>query len=295
MTLANILQLWNTAWPAGLTMLGLGTAFAVILLIASEKLKVILDPKVEQIHKSLPNLDCGACGYAGCTSYAKAVLQNPKLIGMCAPGGPQTSANIAAILNLQVSDSGVPKRPVVHCRAQKDDKTYNAIYQGIPTCTSANALANVQACKFGCLGFGDCVSACKFNALHMVDGLAVVDYQNCTGCTACSKACPRNLIEMVPFLHENMLTVACSSNENGRTTRSMCKVGCIGCALCAKQTDIFSLNDNLARLDYQKYQPSPETETALNKCPTGVIVFRGKSAPAPRQPSKKQNEKPVTA
>ena len=115
MTLADILQLWNTAWLAGLTMLGLGTGFAIVLLIASEKLKVILDPKVEQIHKSLPNLDCGACGYAGCTSYAKAVLENPKLIGMCTPGGPQTSAKIAAILNLHVSDSGVPKRPIIHC------------------------------------------------------------------------------------------------------------------------------------------------------------------------------------
>jgi len=268
-------------------MLGLGSGFAVVLLIASEKLKVKLDPKIEQIHEALPNLDCGGCGFAGCGQYAKAILENPELIGLCAPGGPETSQKIAGILSLQISDSGAPKRPIVHCRAHTDDKTYYAKYQGIPTCIAANALPIVQACKFGCLGFDDCVSACKFDALYIVDGLATVDYEKCTGCGACSKACPRNLIEMVPFSRENMMTVACSSKENGKTTRSMCKVGCIGCGLCAKQTDIFSVEDNLALLDYEKYQPTEQTETALNKCPTGVIILCGPSAPEPRQPAQK--------
>ena len=259
-------------------MLGLGSLFAVVLLIASEKLKVRVDPKIEQIHSALPNLDCGACGFAGCGQYAKAVLENAELLGRCAPGGPETSAKIAQILNLQISDSGATKRPIVHCGAHTADKTCYAKYQGIPTCTSANALAPVQACKFGCLGFGDCVSACKFDALHIVDGLATVDYEKCTGCGACSKACPRNLIEMVPFGYENMMTVACSSKESGKSTRSMCKVGCIGCGICAKQTEQFRVEDNLARVDYEKYAPSEQTETAMNKCPTKVIISVGKTA-----------------
>jgi electron transport complex protein RnfB len=228
MLLADIYQLWQSAWPAGLTMIGLGGGFALVLLIASVKLKVEVDPKVEEIHKALPNLDCGACGYAGCSQYAKAVLENPELLGKCAPGGPETSAKIADILNLQVSDSGPQQRPIVHCRAHLDDKTFYAIYQGIQSCTAANALANVQGCAFGCLGFGDCTRACKFDALHVVDGLSTVDYEKCTGCTACSKACPRHLIEMVPFRYENMMTVACSSKETGKSTRALCKVGCIG-------------------------------------------------------------------
>jgi len=287
MVLADIFELWNGAWPAGVTMLGLGIGFAAVLLLASERLKVEVDPKIEQVHKVLPNLDCGACGFAGCGQYAKAILENPELIGLCAPGGPETADKIATVLSLQISNSGPAKRPIVHCRARTDDKTYYAKYQGIPTCISANALANVQACKFGCLGFGDCVSACKFDALSMVDGLAIIDYEKCTGCAACSKACPRNLIEMVPFSQENMLTVACSSQENGKATRAMCKVGCIACGLCAKQTDQFRVEDNLARLDYEKYQPNEQTETVLNKCPTGVIVYRGKAAPEPRQPGQK--------
>jgi ferredoxin len=92
---------------------------------------------------------------------------------------------------------------------------------------------------------------------------------------------------MVPFGCENMMTVACSSKENGKSTRSMCKVGCIGCGLCAKQTDLFKMENNLARLDYEKYEPSEQTETAMTKCPTGVIIYRGKTAPAIEQPAEK--------
>lgn len=287
MILSSILQLWNSAWPAGVTMLGLGSGFALVLLIASIKLKVVVDPKIEQIHEALPNLDCGACGFAGCGQYAKAILANPELLGKCAPGGPGTAATIANILNLQVSESGPQQRPIVHCRAHTADKTFRARYQGIPTCTAANALANAQACKFGCLGFGDCMRACKFDALHIVDGLATVDYEKCTGCTACSKACPRNLIEMVPFSHENMMTVACNSKETGKSTRSICKVGCIGCGICAKQTDLFVVEENVARMDYARYQQSEQTRTAMDKCPTGVILYRGPTAPAPREPGQK--------
>ncbi|MHC4259569.1 MAG: RnfABCDGE type electron transport complex subunit B [Planctomycetota bacterium] len=280
-----MLELWNSSWPAGLTMLGLGSGFAVVLLIASVKLKVEVDPKIEQIHEALPNLDCGACGFAGCGAYAEAILENPELIGKCAPGGHKSTEAIGRILNLQISDSGAPKRPVIHCNAHTADRTYYAEYEGIPTCIAANALPNVQACKFGCMGFGDCVRACKFDALHIVDGLSTVDYEKCTGCGACSRTCPRNLIEMVPFTRDVILTVACHSRESGKVTRSMCKVGCIGCGLCAKQTDVFLVEDNLARLDYEKYQPSEQTQMAKEKCPTKVIIEVGKTAQVAEQPA----------
>lgn len=272
----TVAGLWQSAWPAGLTMVLLGTGFAIVLLIASIKLKVVIDPKVEQVHLALPNIDCGACGFPGCAQYAKAVSLDPELLGKCAPGGPETAEKIAAILNLQISGSGAPARPIIHCNSRTEDRTFYAKYDGIKTCTAANAQPDVQACTFGCLGYGDCVGACKFDALHVVDGLATVDYYKCTGCGACERACPRNLIEMVPFVADEMMTVACRSRENGKTTRSMCKVGCIACKMCAKQSDLFTIADNCARLDYENYQFSEQTETAMQKCPTKVIVFRGK-------------------
>lgn len=273
---ADIVQLWISSYPAGLMMLVLGGIFALVLLIASEKLRVKVAPKIEQIKNALPGLDCGACGYAGCMQYAKAVADNPELIGKCTPGGQKCAQQIAEILNLQVSGAGPAKRPVIHCRAHLQDKTFYAKYQGIPSCTAANALTNSQACNFGCLGFGDCVQACKFDALSIVDGLVVIDYEKCTGCGACSSTCPRNLIEMIPFHQENMLTVACSSKENPKTTRQMCKVGCIGCGLCAKQSDLFTVEENLAAVNYDSYNPDERAESARKKCPTGVIIYYGK-------------------
>ena len=287
MTSTEIIGLWQEAWPAGVTMLSLGIGFAIVLLIASIKLKVIIDPKIEQIQQALPGVDCGACGFAGCGAYAKAVSADAELLGKCAPGGGEVSEKIAQILNLQISGSGQPVRPIIHCRAHTDDRTYYAIYGGIETCTSANTMPVVQACKFGCMGFGDCTRACKFDALEIIDGLATVDYHKCTGCGACAKTCPRNLIEMVPFSQENMITVACSSRENGKTTRSTCKVGCIACNLCAKQTELFTISGNVARMDYEKFQPCEQSETAMTKCPTGVILYRGKSAPSPRPAGQK--------
>lgn len=284
---ANILELWNNSWPAGVTMLALGGSFALVLLIAKEKLKVEVDPKIEQVAEALPGIDCGACGFAGCSSYAKAVVADPELIGNCAPGGSEANNKIAEVLNLQVSGDSAPVRPIVHCRAHTSDRTYYAKYEGIETCTAANAFACAQACKFGCLGFGDCVTSCKFDALKIVDGLTVVDYEKCTGCTACAKSCPRNLIEMVPFIQDTMITVACHSAESGKDTRSMCKVGCIGCKLCTKKSDAFTMNGNFAQLDYEKYQPDETFEAAVQKCPTKVIVYRGKDAPADIDPTKK--------
>ena len=282
-----MVDLIQNAVPAALLALGLASLFALILLIASIKLHVQVDPKVEAVHKALPNTDCGACGFAGCASYAKAVVANPELIGRCAPGGADCSAAIGHILNLQISGGGAPSRPIVHCRAHKEDKLYHAAYDGIESCTSANAQPDVQACHFGCLGFGDCTRACKFDALHIVDGLSTVNYVNCTGCGACAKACPRNLIQMVPFTQETMMTVACSSRESGKMTRSFCKVGCIGCGICAKQSDLFTVADNLAKMNYESYAPSEATQAAMDKCPTGVIVYRGQTAPADRQPGQK--------
>lgn len=280
MIVASISEIITNALPAGLMMVGLGLLFAIVLLIASIKLHVEVDPKIEAINNALPGIDCGACGYAGCGSYAKAVHDNPELIGKCAPGGSDVAGEIAKILNLEVSGGGAVMRPVVKCNAHIEDKKHYAEYLGIESCTAANALPNVLACKYGCLDFGDCVKACKFGALSVVDGLATVNYDKCTGCTACVSACPRGLIEMIPFKDENMMTVACKSQELGKDTRGICKTGCIACKMCTRNSEMFEMNGNVAKIDYDKYDNDEKAKTAMEKCPTKVIVYRGPSADA---------------
>ncbi|MBV8366927.1 MAG: 4Fe-4S binding protein [Candidatus Eremiobacteraeota bacterium] len=44
-----------------------------------------------------------------------------------------------------------------------------------------------------CIGSGDCVKACAFNAVDVIDGKAVI-YENCTDCDACVRACPTHAI-----------------------------------------------------------------------------------------------------
>ena len=104
---------------------------------------------------------------------------------------------MGGIMGVDVSGA-LPFRPVVHCVARKGDKHQLFEYRGEQTCGAANIVAGVQGCTYGCLGTGDCVRACDYGAIRVVDGLATVDYEKCVGCKACAKVCPRNVITMVP-------------------------------------------------------------------------------------------------
>ena len=286
----SITEIITGALPAGLMMVILAGAFALVLLIASIKLKVEVNPKIEAIGDALPGIDCGACGYAGCSAYAKAVYENPELIGKCAPGGSDVAAAISDVLNLAVSGGGAAMRPVVRCNAHGEDKHYYAEYLGIDSCTAANLLPNATSCKYGCLDFGDCVKACQFNAIEIIDGLATVNYDKCTGCGACVSACPRGVIEMVPFKEDAMLVVTCKSQELGKEARGRCSVGCIGCKMCARLSDMFEMDGNLANINYEKYNVDDKAKTALSKCPPKVIRYHGKGADELNTPAPEPKE-----
>ena len=198
-------------------------------------------------------------------------------------GRADVSAAIGQILNLQISSGGAATADRALPCPPGGQIVLHAEYSGIESCTSANAQPDVQACHFGCLGFGDCVRACKFDALHIVDGLSTVDYHRCTGCGACqglpAESYPDGAVYARKYDDCRM-----QQPRNGKTTRSFCQVGCIGCGICSKQSELFTVSDNLATLDYAAYTPSEATQRAMDKCPTGVIVYRGKTAPPPRQP-----------
>ena len=252
---------------------GLGLFFAIVLAIVSEKFKVTEDPKIEELTKALPGINCGACGFLSCYDYAQNLAVEGADITKCKPGGDSTQEAISKILGVDTTCTGKAVG-VVHCVAGNDVKLKKAKYTGVNTCAGANITSGgSDLCNYGCLGFGDCTKICEFDALHMENGLPVFDMNKCVSCLKCQEACPRNLISFEPVEDDWKVTyVGCSSKEAGAQTRKECSVGCIGCTICAKMTDnAFEIKDFLARRIFDKIKNCEKKNIAIEKCPTKVI------------------------
>jgi len=271
---------------AGITLLAVGLVFVLILTLAHAKLKVERDPAVEAIEAVLPGANCGGCGLAGCSAYADAVVKDHGLMGKCGPGGESLVREMAAILGIEAAASA-PVRAVVHCSAKNHDRINTTDYHGCKTCGETQMIAGAMGCPYGCFGYGDCHKACEFDAIRIIDGLAVVNYDNCVGCGACVQACPRQLIELLPLREDPMLVIACATRDKAKDVRSYCKVGCVGCGLCAKLVpNMFQMKQNLAVIDYEKYGRQEDREKALEKCPRAMMVYVGTKV-------KIENQEPV--
>ena len=263
---------------AGSTMLLLTVLSGYVLGWANKAFHVQVDPKLEGLMAALPGANCGGCGYVGCNDYALGVFNGEVSVNKCTVGGGAVAQTLARIMGVDLEQSW-PFRAVVHCGAATEQRLKRNPYQGERTCTGANLVAGVQGCTYGCLGMGDCEQSCQFDAIHVVDGLASVDYDKCTGCGACERACPRHIITMVPFKAERMLIVACSNKDFGKDVKAVCKVGCVGCKACERATaGLLKVTDNIPKLDYDKYDPArfQDIEVAFTKCPMKRLIFLGK-------------------
>jgi len=259
------------------TMLLLAVLISYALGWANKTLHVAIDPKVEAVAAALPGANCGGCGCIGCNEYAIAVVEGNLPPDKCTVGGVSCAAALAKILGVELKPTW-PYRPAVHCGATFGERLGRQDYRGERTCIGANLVAGVQGCTYGCLGLGDCEAACSFDAIHVIRGLATVDYSRCTGCGACERACPRHIISMVPFKADRMLVVACSNKDFGKDVRAVCKVGCIGCRACTRASNLIKIVDNLSVIDYDRYEPGKmeDLKTAIEKCPMKRLVLVGK-------------------
>lgn len=248
---------------------GLGLVFGAGLAFASQKFKVDTDPRVATIRELLPGANCGGCGLPGCDSFAKAVAEGKAPVDGCPVADGATNEEIAKVLGVEVAGSAKKVAKVI-CRGGSDECKEKFIYNGIQDCVAANMVSGgSKSCKYGCLGLGTCYDACQFGAIKMNDnGLAEIIPEKCTACNMCIQACPKDVITMVPYEQEVIIT--CNSNDSGKIVKQNCSVGCIGCQICVKACpeNAIEFENNLAFIDYDK---CTNCYICVEKCPTKAI------------------------
>jgi len=251
-----------------LTLGTLGLIFGIGLALASKKLAMQVDPRLEKIHGLLPGSNCGACGGAGCFGFAESILSGKVKIDACRVASYQTKEKIAEVLGRKLI-KGIQSVAVLHCNGGIRVKD-RFIYSGIEDCVAANlVLGGQKECVFGCLGFSSCVKICPFGAIQMsAEGLPLVDKNKCKACNKCVAICPKKLFSLIPVTHP--VYVACSSHDLCKDTKAVCPVGCIACKLCEKACPVDAIHvlDNLAVIDYNKCTSCGE---CVKVCPVKCI------------------------
>ena len=247
---------------------GTGLVIGLLLGFAGKAFEVQTDEKEIAIREQLRGNNCGGCGYAGCDALAKAIAAGEAKADGCPVGGAAVAEAIAQIMGSQVEV--VKKVAFVKCSGTCEKAKDRFEYYGNPNCKQAASTTGggQKSCAFGCLGFGSCVGVCDFDAIHIIDGVAVVDREKCVSCGRCITECPKHLIELVPY--ENKHFISCSSNEKGKDVKAACNAGCIGCKMCEKvcEADAIHVENNLARIDYEKCTNCGKCK---EKCPVKVI------------------------
>jgi len=254
-------------------MAGVGLFFGLVLAAANKKFAVEMNPLIHIVEDILPKGQCGACGFAGCAAYAEAVVLDPKVEpNLCIPGKKIIADEVARLTGKAAAEIE-PRFAFVKCAEPITTAKKKYVYDGISDCAAAFILQNgPKVCEYGCIGLGNCVRACVFDAMVMNDqGLPVVNKDNCTGCGACATACPKGVIAMIN--PDAPVAIYCNSNEKGAQVRKNCKIACIGCGICAKQCpyDAIKMVNNLAVVDSSICLEKCTEIVCLAKCPTNAI------------------------
>jgi len=257
---------------AGTVMAGLGITLSTVLALANKKLHVYEDPRIDEVEDMLPHANCGACGTAGCRSFAETVVAGEMAPGKCTVNSPELTQAIADYLGV---DAGAQEKRVARlaCAGGNHVSWTRAQYKGLQTCRAAALVAGGgKGCAWGCLGLGDCEEVCSFGAIALDEhGLPVVDAGKCTACGDCVEICPRDLFSIHPISHR--LWVACKSETMGERAEAECEVACTACGRCVLDAPegLIEIRRNLATVDYSRNHLA--TQAAIQRCPTGAIVW----------------------
>jgi Na+-translocating ferredoxin:NAD+ oxidoreductase RNF subunit RnfB len=251
---------------------GVGVVFATFIAAAYKKLRVWEDPRIDTVSGMLPNANCGACGLPGCRAFAEQAVEGKIKPAQCSV---MNADGVAAIADYLGIDAGQAVRRVARllCAGGLDVTSRPAEYRGLRTCAAATAVAGGgKGCAWGCLGLGDCATACEFGAITMDDaGLPVVDPALCTACGDCVTACPKDLFVIRPL--DQHLLVQCRNLLTGDAVLAQCRVACTACGKCVQDAapGLISVATGVAVIDESLL--SLEDPAAVTRCPTNAIVW----------------------
>lgn len=256
-------------------MTSLGVSAALVLYVVSKKFYVYENPLIAEIDDLLPAANCAGCGFPGCKAFAEKLVQTDDISTLfCPVGGNSVMQLVAEKLGKTVAKKD-PTVAVIRCQGSCEVRPKTNEYQGPESCTIAALLYSGETdCQYGCLGEGDCVKVCLFDAMYMdiKTGLPVVITDKCTSCGLCVSACPRHIIEMRPRNKKDLkIYVGCLNEDKGGIAKKACALACIGCDKCVEvcEKNAISMHNNLAYID-------PVMCTLCKKCvtvcPTNAIV-----------------------
>ncbi len=249
---------------------GVSLLMGLVILLVFRFFRVETNPLQKLIEDVLPGVNCGGCGYSGCAAYAAALADGSEpLTTLCTAGGQDTATDVAQVMGLEAG-TVIPTVANVFCQGTTKNTHKRYDYTGPEHCAAATGLfSGPNSCTFGCLGFGDCVAVCEFNAIYIEDGIAHINHENCTACGKCVDACPKHIIHMIPK-HELATNVTCSNHWPPKIVRKACTVGCIACGRCVRvcPVDAIVIEDNLAVIDQVS---CIHCGKCIEVCPTNAI------------------------
>ncbi|NCB31263.1 MAG: 4Fe-4S dicluster domain-containing protein, partial [Clostridia bacterium] len=142
-------------------------------------------------------------------------------------------------------------------------------YDGLESCAMAATMAGgPKQCISACLGLGDCLRVCPFDAIEMENGIAKIRADKCVACGKCVDTCPRGIIHLTPA--DDTVFVACQNHDMAKDARAACTNACIACGRCVKAcvADAIHVENYCAIIDQEK---CTRCGACAKVCPCGCI------------------------